>query len=123
MQEKLEEIRKSMGLTREVFYELTMTQLATIRSGVVVGAKWTRGELAEIVSEGDGRAALEVLQYLDERGPRVVDWGDDRVPCESCQRLDGHSDACLARHEAESIAEERAGAARDTDIDELRGGL
>jgi hypothetical protein len=44
------------------------------------GAKWTRGELAAIVRSNDGDAALEVLKYLDERGPRCVSWLDETVP-------------------------------------------
>jgi hypothetical protein len=104
--DKLEAIRKELGLTREVFYELTMRQLSTLRCGVVVGAKWTRGELASILEDRDGERALEILEYLSERGPRVIDWSDERVPCERCQRLDGHSERCLARQDEEARAEE-----------------
>lgn len=48
------------------------------------GAKWTRGELDRIVEENDTESAIEVLKYLVERGPRVVDWDDERAPCEEC---------------------------------------
>lgn len=44
--------------------------------------KWTKGELAKYVAEGDTAAALEVLAYLVERGPRVVDWEDETAPDE-----------------------------------------
>jgi hypothetical protein len=99
VQEKLEEIRIGLGLSKDVFYELTMTQLAHMRCGIAVGTKWTRGELGQVVADHDGETALEILQYLDERGPRVVDWSDDRVPCEDCQRLDGHSSMCPTARE------------------------
>lgn len=38
--------------------------------------KWTEGEVRRIVDEQNGDAALEVLAYLCERGPRVVKFGD-----------------------------------------------
>lgn len=42
--------------------------------------KWTEGEIRRYVEEKDGRAALEVLQYLCERGPRVIAFGDMTDP-------------------------------------------
>lgn len=55
-----------------------------------MSAKWTKGELRAIVRDQDSGAALEVLQYLVERGPRVVDFDDDREPCEECGREPGN---------------------------------
>lgn len=47
-----------------------------------MSAKWTRGEVARLLEEHDDEALREVVKYLLERGPRVVDWNDDRVPCD-----------------------------------------
>ena len=69
------------------------------------GAKWTRGEVGGVVAERDGERALEILQYLDERGPRVIDWGEDRIPCESCGGLEDHSFQCIDRDNREADAE------------------
>lgn len=104
---KLEIIRREMGLPSDQFYEMTIGQLATIRHGAVIGCKWTRGEVAAIVSSKDGDRALEVLQYLDERGPRVIDWTDDREPCPECEVV-GCSDACDRARTGEDGGERRA---------------
>jgi hypothetical protein len=95
----LDVIRRELGIPEPQFWEMTLQQVATMRYGAVVGAKWTRGEVRAILQEKDARAALEVLEYLYERGPKVVDWTDERMPCEDCQRLEGHSEACLERKE------------------------
>jgi hypothetical protein len=50
-----------------------------------------------ILEDGDADRIRELVEFLYERGPKVVDWSDERVPCERCQRLEGHSDACLER--------------------------
>jgi hypothetical protein len=38
--------------------------------------KWTEGEVRKCLEEKDRDVALEVLQYIVERGLRVVDWGN-----------------------------------------------
>ncbi len=38
--------------------------------------KWTEGEVRRIVDEQNGDAAIEVLKYLCERGPRAIAFGD-----------------------------------------------
>lgn len=105
--DKLEVVRRELGMPSDQFYELTIGQLASLRHGAVVGCKWTRGEVASIVADKDGDRALEVLQYLDERGPRVVDWTDDREPCPECEMLTGHTDSCERRRSGEDEGEER----------------
>lgn len=38
--------------------------------------KWTEGEVRRYIADREKDAAFEVLQYLCERGPDVVKWGD-----------------------------------------------
>ena len=40
-------------------------------------AKWTLGELKQIVADEDKALMKEVLEYLIDRGPGVVDWESD----------------------------------------------
>lgn len=78
--ERLEAIGAEIGISPESLWQMSLVELAQLRSARDMGAKWTRGEIARIVADKDGAAALEVLQYLDERGPRVIAWGDGSDP-------------------------------------------
>jgi hypothetical protein len=44
------------------------------------GWKWTEGEIRRYLAEEDGQSALEVLQYILERGDRVIKRGDMSDP-------------------------------------------
>jgi hypothetical protein len=78
--DRLETIGRELGIEPKRLWTMSLVELAQIRDERRMGAKWTRGEIARIVEEKDGDAALEVLKYLDERGPRVIAWGDETDP-------------------------------------------
>jgi hypothetical protein len=75
-------LQKVLGLTERDFLEMPIGEVFARlnRMQPYHGRKWTRGELARIVEDDDGRAAVEVCQYLDERGPVVVAWDDNTDP-------------------------------------------
>ena len=106
IKDRLISIGRECGLSEEKMWDMTLLQVASLRGAMSLsGTKWTRGELSQMVTEKDGDAALEVIQYLDERGPRVIDWSEDRIPCESCGSLEGHSWQCIDRDNREAEAE------------------
>jgi hypothetical protein len=78
--DRLETIGRELGIEPNRLWTMSLVELAQIRDARRMGAKWTRGEIARIVAEKDGDASLEVLKYLDERGPRVIAWGDETDP-------------------------------------------
>lgn len=79
---QLNVIREAIGATEAEFGEMHIGEVFARLCGHqhYHNRKWSRGELARIVDGKDGDAALEVLQYLDERGPRVIAWDDMTDP-------------------------------------------
>jgi hypothetical protein len=102
----LEHVRVRIGVSPSAFAELTMGQVLSMRAGVVVGARWTRGEMAAISEHGTDGARRGLLRMLDDRGPSVIDWTDDREPCERCGSIGEHSDQCRRMSEEECAGEE-----------------
>lgn len=69
-------------------------------------AKWTRGELRAAVKNNDDETCREIVQYLTERGPGVVDWEDERGPCVECGLEPGrHQRWCGHRNPNEEAAQ------------------
>ena len=56
--------------------------------------KWTLGEVAAMVREGDWERCGEVVGDLLNRGAGCVAWDDDRVRCDECGKLHGDGDEC-----------------------------
>ena len=50
-------------------------------------AKWTLGELKQIVRNNDKPLMKEVLEYLIERGPSVVNWESREEMCIYCSAM------------------------------------
>jgi hypothetical protein len=75
----LDHIREHLQVTERAFLEMPIGEVLARLNGQwpYHSKKWTRGEIASYVAERDSDAALEVLQCLDERGPRVVAWDDE----------------------------------------------
>lgn len=78
----LEAIRLKIDATPEAFREMPVGEVASRLSGkrAYVTHKWTRGEARRYARDNESEALREVVQYLCERGPRVIAWDDESDP-------------------------------------------
>lgn len=105
----LELIRLKLDVTQEAFFEMPILEVYSRLKGAQPyhNAKWTRGEVRRMVKDADCASnddvagwAIEILQYLCERGPRIIAWDDESDPegereAERDHDLDGY-DAAIA---------------------------
>jgi hypothetical protein len=77
----LEAIRIRLGL-KDQFWEMPMGEVAARlrKEQPYHNRKWTRGELRRAVRDDETTMLREIVQYLCERGPRVVAWDDESDP-------------------------------------------
>jgi hypothetical protein len=60
-------------------------------------AKWTRGEVMRAYRDGDDECLRDIVADLLFKGAHIVDWTDDRWPCEMCGNVGCNCDEVLAR--------------------------
>jgi len=78
----LEAIRIRIGAEIESFYEMPIGEVCARLNGIrpYSSRKWTRREMRRAVAGYDDDMLREIVQYLCERGPRVVAWDDETDP-------------------------------------------
>jgi hypothetical protein len=107
--DELERIRVAVGANEREWLDMPISEVLSRLHGrrPYASRKWTRGELVRIVKDGEVDAALEICQYLTERGPYVIAWSDNSDPE---REREAALDLDLAEDLAEIAGEEKANA-------------